>query len=65
MVSRKSGTEVAQALCAIGDTFHALALQFQNLADLLGPIRKQGQDTEWAVLDEQLKKYRARQREGK
>ena len=99
-MSRENGTEVAQALSALGDTFHALALQFQNLADQLEPARKRWQDTEWAILNEthlhnpsavdlldfarsatedparvvyedklvikdQLKKYRARQREGK
>ena len=52
MVSRENGTEVAQALSALGDTFHALALQFQNLADQLEPARKRWQDTEWAILDE-------------
>ena len=100
MVSRENGTEVAQALSALGDTFHALSLQFQNLADQLEPAKEQGQTTEWATLDEthlrnpsavdlldfarsateeparvvyedklvikdQLKMYRARQREGK
>ena len=51
-MSRGSGTEVAQTLSAIGDTLHALSLQFQSLADLLGPAGEQGQTTEWAILDE-------------
>lgn len=52
MVSRESETEVAQTLSAIGDTFHALSLQFQNLANQLGTASKQWQGTEWATLDE-------------